>query len=112
MGIVAFTVLATACSSSPTRNTTMPTSTTAVRASQTLSFTVPSESMVPTLKVGQVINVRPISSDARVGRDDIIVFKAPAGSDPGIDDLVKRVIGLPGESVSAHNGTCTPTTTN
>ena len=60
--------------------------------------------MVPTLKVGQVIKVRPIGSDNHVGRGDIILFKAPAGSDPGIDDLVKRVIGLPGETISAHSG--------
>ena len=39
-----------------------------------------------------------------VHRDDIVVFKAPPDSDPGIDDLVKRVIGLPGETVSAHGG--------
>jgi signal peptidase I len=39
-----------------------------------------------------------------VHRDDIVVFKAPKGSDPGIDDLVKRVIGLPGETVSGHGG--------
>jgi signal peptidase I len=60
--------------------------------------------MLPTLRVGQVIKVRPISSDDDVGRGDIIVFKAPAGSDPGIDDLVKRVVGLPGETISAHGG--------
>jgi signal peptidase I len=39
-----------------------------------------------------------------VHRDDIVVFKAPTGSDPGIDDLVKRVIGLSGETVSGHGG--------
>ena len=60
--------------------------------------------MLPTLKVGQVVKVRPITSATHVGRGDIIVFKAPAGSDPGIDDLVKRVIGLPGETISAHAG--------
>jgi signal peptidase I len=84
--IVAFTVLAAACSTS----------------THTLSYTVPSESMVPTLKVGQVIKVRPISSDNRVDQRDIIVFKAPPDSDPGIDDLVKRVVGLPGETVAAR----------
>ena len=69
-----------------------------------LSYTVPSESMVPTLKVGEVIKVRPIGSESHLGRGDIIVFTAPAGSDPGIDDLVKRVIGVPGEAISAHGG--------
>jgi signal peptidase I len=60
--------------------------------------------MLPTLKVGQVVEIRPISSDNHVGRADIVVFKLPAGSDPGIDDLVKRVVGLPGETISAHGG--------
>jgi signal peptidase I len=50
------------------------------------------------------VSVRPIALNDSVERGDIVVFKAPAGSDPGIDDLVKRVIGLPGETVSAAGG--------
>jgi signal peptidase I len=31
-----------------------------------------------------------------------VVFKAPPGSDPTVKDLVKRVIGLPGETIAAR----------
>ena len=69
------------------------------------AFYIPSESMVPTLKVHDRVLVNKLSYKLHpVHRDDIVVFKAPTGSDPGIDDLVKRVIGLPGETVSGHGG--------
>ncbi len=69
------------------------------------AFYIPSESMVPTLKVHDRVLVNKLSYKLHpVHRDDIVVFKAPAGSDPGIDDLVKRVIGLSGETVSGHGG--------
>ena len=69
------------------------------------AFYIPSESMVPTLKVHDRVLVNKLSYRLHpVHRDDIVVFKAPPNSDPGIDDLVKRVIGLPGETVSAHGG--------
>lgn len=69
------------------------------------AFYIPSESMVPTLKVHDRVLVNKLSYKLHdVHRGDIVVFKAPPGSDPGIDDLVKRVIGLPGETVSGHGG--------
>jgi signal peptidase I len=69
------------------------------------AFYIPSESMVPTLKVHDRVLVNKLSYRLHpVHRGDIVVFKAPPDSDPGIDDLVKRVIGLPGETVSGHGG--------
>src|SRR4029078_9254937 len=69
------------------------------------AFFIPSESMVPTLRVHDRVLVNKLSYKLHpVHRGDIVVFKAPEGSDPGIDDLVKRVIGLPGATVSAQNG--------
>ena len=69
------------------------------------AFYIPSESMLPTLKVHDRVLVNKLSYKLHpVHRDDIVVFKAPKNSDPGIDDLVKRVIGLPGDSVSGHGG--------
>jgi signal peptidase I len=69
------------------------------------AFYIPSESMVPTLKVHDRVLVNKLSYKLHaVHRGDIVVFKAPPGSDPGIDDLVKRVVGLPGETVSGHGG--------
>jgi signal peptidase I len=69
------------------------------------AFFIPSESMTPTLKVHDRVLVNKLSYKLHpVHRGDIVVFEAPEGSDPGIDDLVKRVIGLPGETISAHGG--------
>jgi signal peptidase I len=40
-----------------------------------------------------------------VNRGDIVVFERPQGeSDPRIKDLIKRVIGLPGETIEARDG--------
>ena len=39
-----------------------------------------------------------------VRRGDIVVFERPPLEHQNLSDLVKRVIGLPGESVSTRNG--------
>jgi signal peptidase I len=69
-------------------------------------FFIPSGSMEPTLNVNDRILVNKLSYDFHsVHRGDIVVFKKPADdTTPGITDLVKRVIGLPGEVISARNG--------
>ncbi|HEY5110148.1 MAG TPA: signal peptidase I [Acidimicrobiales bacterium] len=69
------------------------------------SFYIPSPSMVPTLNVGDRIMVNKLSYDLHgVHRGDIVVFKRPPLEQQDFPDLVKRVIGLPGESVSTQNG--------
>jgi signal peptidase I len=73
------------------------------------TFYIPSASMVPTLQVGDRIMVNKLSYHFHsVHRGDIIVFKRPPNEDcagPPVPDLVKRVIGLPGETISDRNGT-------
>jgi signal peptidase I len=71
------------------------------------AFYIPSESMVPTLKVGDRVLVNKLSYDLHdVHRGDIIVFKAPPEAQAGnIKDLVKRVIGLPGDVLEARDDT-------
>jgi signal peptidase I len=68
------------------------------------AFFIPSASMTPTLKVHDRILVNKLSYDLHaVHRGDIVVFKRSpdmAGTDDGIKDLVKRVIGLPGETIT------------
>lgn len=68
------------------------------------AFYIPSESMVPTLRVGDRVLVNKLSYDLHdVHRGDIVVFKAPRAAQSGnIEDLVKRVIGLPGDTVEAR----------
>ncbi len=70
------------------------------------AFYIPSESMVPTLKVGDRVLVNKLSyklHDPR--RGDIIVFKAPPAAETAdIKDLVKRLIGLPGDTIEGKDG--------
>jgi signal peptidase I len=68
------------------------------------AFYIPSESMVPTLEVGDRVLVNKLSYDLHdLHRGDIVVFAAEPNTEwhrAGIDDLVKRVIGLPGETIT------------
>jgi signal peptidase I len=91
------------------------------------AFFIPSESMVPTLLIGDRVVVSRVSyrlHDPR--RGDIVVFTSPYNtapkpepvpihlwntfiqsfglSTPAGQDFIKRVIGLPGETVEAHDG--------
>jgi signal peptidase I len=77
-----------------------------LRAFVVQPFSIPSGSMEPTLKNHDRLLVNKLSYHFHsVHRGDIVVFKKP-GDDiaPGISDLVKRVIGLPGETISARDG--------
>ena len=69
------------------------------------AFYIPSPSMFPTLKPGDRVLVNKLSYDFHPVREgDIVVFRRPPGDDsPGIDDLIKRVIGLPGETIQVKN---------
>jgi signal peptidase I len=82
-------------------------------------FTIPSQSMEPTLLVGDYILVAkfaygfnrfttpvPISAGGRLlartpERGDVVVFRSPR--QPGVD-FVKRVIGLPGDRIQVVGG--------
>ena len=70
------------------------------------AFYIPSESMTPTLLVGDRVLVNKLSYDLHdVHRADIVVFKAPPGEETAqIKDLVKRVIGLPGDTIEGKGG--------
>jgi len=69
------------------------------------TFSIPSPSMAPTLQVGDRIVVNKLSYDLHgVHRGDIVVFKRPPLEDQNYADLVKRVIGLPGETISSNDG--------
>ena len=70
------------------------------------AYYIPSPSMEPTLSVGDRIIVNKVSYRLHdVNRGDLVVFR-PTGRAPadGIDDLIKRVIALPGETVRFDAG--------
>lgn len=69
------------------------------------TYSIPSGSMIPTLQIGDRILVDKLSYHLHgVGRGDIVVFSKPPLEQQNINDLVKRVIGLPGETISEVGG--------
>ncbi len=72
------------------------------------TYSIPSGSMEPTLQIGDRIVVDKLSYHLHgVDRGNIIVFSTPAKEDcagPPVADLVKRVIGLPDETISLSGG--------
>ncbi len=71
-----------------------------IRAVAFQAFYIPSESMEHTLEVNDRILVNKLSYRLHdVNRGDIIVFEKPPGETSRINDLIKRVIALPGETI-------------
>jgi signal peptidase I len=89
-------------------------------------FRIPSESMVPTLAVGQRVLVDRVTPRfSNPGRGDIVVFNPPTGAEEGAcgdlgnpadrpcpeptsgrseTNFIKRVVGLPGDRVKVIDG--------
>jgi signal peptidase I len=76
-----------------------------VRTFLLAAFFIPSESMQSTLNVGDRVLVNKLSYHLHdVHRGDVVVFRRPPGeTDVAIKDLIKRVVALPGETVSCQN---------
>ena len=63
------------------------------------SYEIPSESMLPTLVVGNRVVVNRLSYQlGEVERGQVVVFDRPP-SVQGTNDLIKRIVGLPGETI-------------
>ncbi len=79
------------------------------------TYFIPSLSMYPTLNMGDRIVVNKLSYDLHgVQRGDIVVFARPADENcggPPVPDLVKRVIGLPGETIALRGPDTSSSTT-
>src|ERR1700733_3933422 len=79
-----------------------------LRAFVVATYSIPSGSMEPTLQIGDRIVVDKLAYHLHgVGRSDIIVFSTPplenCAGQP-VADLVKRVVGLPNETISLSDG--------
>ncbi|WP_421120064.1 signal peptidase I [Aquihabitans daechungensis] len=70
------------------------------------TFWIPSPSMSPTLVENDRVLVNKLAYRFHdVNRGDVIVFERPPTEQPSeIKDLIKRVVGLPGERVSIMDG--------
>jgi signal peptidase I len=75
------------------------------------AFWIPSASMRPTLQEGNRVLVNKMADDLDdLHRGDVIVFErpdeGPVGSHPEdeITDLIKRVVGLPGDVLESRDG--------
>ncbi len=64
---------------------------------------IPSESMVPTLNVGDRLFVTRIYNLEKLKRGDILVFH----SEEKNEDMIKRLIGLPGDIIVISDGIVT-----
>jgi signal peptidase I len=76
---------------------------TVARAYAVQTYFVPTPSMTPTLIPGDRIVVDKLAST--IHRGDIVVFNNVPADDGGPEVLVKRVIGLPGETISSVGAT-------
>lgn len=66
---------------------------------------IPSESMMPTLKVGDHLIVDKIAYKIEgIKRGDIVIFNPPPTAQLDEKVLIKRVVGLPGETIAVKNG--------
>ncbi len=70
------------------------------------AFYIPSESMVHTLEVGdRVLTNKFIYRFTEPDRGDILVFKSVEGGDlKNREDLIKRVVGVPGDTIEVQKG--------
>jgi signal peptidase I len=78
-----------------------------VRAFLLASFFIPSPSMTPTLQNGDRVLVNKLAYRMHdLHRGDVVVFERPPElkDAPQVKDLIKRVIGLPGETVEFRDG--------
>ncbi len=67
------------------------------------TFYIPSVSMVPTLRVRDVVLVDEVAYRLHPPHDgDVAVFEPPVAA--GGNDFVKRVIGVPGDAISIRDG--------
>jgi signal peptidase I len=75
-----------------------------IRAYVVQTFYIPSGSMHETLLEGDRVLVNKVSYRLHeVGRGDVVVFRRPAGFPVEDEDLIKRVVALPGETVEGRN---------
>lgn len=75
-----------------------------IKAYVVQAFEIPSPSMVPAVNPGDRILVNKLSYRVNdVGRGDLVVFARLEGSPGDTENLIKRAIGLPGETIEVRD---------
>ncbi len=75
-----------------------------IKAYVVQAFEIPSGSMQTTVNIGDRILVNKLSYRiGDVGRGDLVVFERLEGTPGSTDDLIKRAIALPGETIEVRN---------
>ena len=68
------------------------------------AFWIPSESMETTVNVGDRVLVNKLSYDFNdVRRGDLVVFSKVEGTPSDTEDLIKRAVALPGETIEVRS---------
>jgi len=68
-------------------------------------FYIPSGSMEPRLEIGDQVFVNKLAYDfGDPSRGDVVVFDRPPDWAVDVHDLVKRIVGLPGETIEGRDG--------
>jgi signal peptidase I len=77
-----------------------------IQATLFQAFYIPSESMESTLVEGDRVLVNKLDdSVGDISRGDVVVFERPPNEPPSeVHDLIKRVVGLPGDTVEGRDG--------
>ena len=73
----------------------------AVRASSIGIYSIPSPSMEPTLRVGDLILVTPYVGHHTPAHGDVVVFRSPSKPD---ELVVKRVVATAGDLIESRDG--------
>jgi signal peptidase I len=72
--------------------------------SDTRTYLIASDAMAPALQVGDRVRVSSLAEGAQLPRGTVVVLRLPPGqAGLGVGDLIKRVIGLPGETIYSVN---------
>jgi signal peptidase I len=76
-----------------------------LRATPGYTLTIKGVNMEPTLEPGDKIAATVDFQPAGLSRGEIVVFNKPPGeTTPAVSDVVDRLVGLPGETISASGG--------
>ncbi len=67
-------------------------------------YYIPSASMTPTLNVNDKVRTHKVTPGSKIERGWIVIYNAPPGNRSSAKEVVKRVVGLPGDTIESSGG--------